>query len=116
MERNGNQGASAAADRAGGPTDPSRDASRPKALIPSALARFERLLGSSLLSWFCIAIFAVRSDLSGIDYMLLLIPLANYTVKLDQIAQAIEARQRQDPQGLGPTGESAVAEGDAPNT
>ena len=29
-------GASPDADRAGGPTDPSRDASRPEALIPSA--------------------------------------------------------------------------------
>lgn len=72
------------------------------------LQRIERALGSSLLSWVCVVVLAARSDLGLVDYLLLLVPLSNYTLKLDQIhAARMEARQGRDAQRL--DGEAATA-------
>lgn len=49
------------------------------------LAGLERLLGSFLLSHLCICLALIALDVSLLVYLLLLIPIANYTVKIDQL-------------------------------
>jgi hypothetical protein len=59
----------------------------------SLLDRFERILGSSMLSWICVSILLTQMKLWVA--ILLLAPLVNYLTKLDEIHAALRARAQE---------------------